>query len=181
MRLFWKLGYETTSMADLRASLGVTQASLYAAYGNKEALFREAVDLYVQTDGNTTVRALSRPGKAEDAIRATLQDAVDAFTAQDAPGGCLLVLGAINCSVENTAVREHLASLRRETIERMTRRFEQAQDEGELGRQISAASLAGYYATVLHGLSLSAKDGIPREVLNQIVKLAMAVWPDARE
>ncbi len=181
MRLFWKLGYEATSMADLRASLGITQASLYAAYGNKEALFREAVDLYVQTDGNTTTRALSRPGKARDAIHAMLQDAVDAFTAHGAPGGCLLVLGAANCTVQNRAVQDHLASLRQGTLETITRRLELAQHEGELSTNLSMANLAAYYAMVLHGLSLPARDGASRKDLTEIVNLAMAVWPGTRE
>ena len=181
MRLFWKLGYEATSMADLRGSLGITQASLYAAYGNKEALFREAVDLYVRTDGNTTARALSRPGTARDAIYAMLQDAVDAFSAHGAPGGCLLVLGATNCTVENRAVQDHLAGLRQGTLKTITRRLKQAQYEGELSGNVPVTNLAGYYAMVLHGLSLPARDGATREELTQIVNLAMAVWPGTQE
>ena len=178
MRLFWTRGYEATSMADLRADLGVTQASLYAAYGNKEALFREAVDLYARTDGNTTVRALSRPGKARDAIHAMLQDAVDAFTVNDAPGGCFIVLGAINCTVQNVAVQEHLASLRKGTIKSITNRLEQAQQLGELSKDLSTANMAGYFAMVLHGLSLSARDRASREELTDIVNLSMTIWPE---
>ena len=177
MRIFWKLGYEATSMADLRAGLGVTQASLYAAYGNKEALFREAVELYQRTDGDTTVRALSQPGSAKDAIQAMLQGAVETFSAKGAPGGCLIVLGATNCTAENRAVQQYLASLRQATLERIARRLKLAQKEGELPKSVSVRNLAGYYATVLHGLSLPARDGASREELTSIVSLAMAVWP----
>ena len=168
-------------MADLRAGLGITQASLYAAYGSKEALFREVVDLYRRTDGSTTDRALSRPGSAKEAIRTMLQDAVDVFTARGAPGGCLLVLGATNCTVNNRAVQQHLTSLRKESISNIARRLQLAQDAGELNREVSVASLAGYYATVLHGLSIPARDGVSREDLMQIADLAMAAWPDACE
>ena len=181
MRLFWKLGYEATSMADLRACLGITQASLYAAYGNKEALFREAVDLYLRTDGSTTTRALSRPGTAKGAIHAMLQDAVDAFTVPGAPGGCLLVLGATNFAIENRAVQEHLASLRQETRKNIERRFKQAQEQGELNTDCPITDLAGFYAMVLHGLSLPARDGASHEELTQIVNLAMAIWPHTRK
>lgn len=177
MHLFWKQGYEATSMADLRKALGVTQASLYAAYGNKETLFRESVELYLRTDGNTTVRALSRPGSARDAVHAMLQDAVDAFTAHGTPGGCLIVLGATNCSANNRAVQEHLASLRHATLQRITKRFKQAQDQGELGKDVSVVDLAGYYAMVLHGLSIPASDGVSREELTRAVNLAMTTWP----
>ncbi len=178
MRLFWSLGYEATSMADLRAGLGINQASLYAAYGNKETLFREAVDLYVRTDGSTTVRALSQPGRARDSIHAMLQDAVAAFTRDGAPRGCFIVLGATNCSVDNIAVQEYLAGLREETLKNITERLKQAQDEGELSKDLSSAHLAGYYAMVLHGLSLPARDGASREELTRIVNFAMTVWPD---
>ena len=167
-------------MAELRAELGITQASLYAAYGNKEALFHEAVELYLRTDGDTTMRALSQPGKAKDAVRAMLQGAAHAFTVQGAPGGCLLVLGATNCTVENRAVQEHLASLRQETIKNIIRRLKQGQDQGELAKDLSIANLAGYYAMVLHGLSVPARDGASRKELMEIVELAMATWPEDR-
>ena len=76
MRVFWSMGYEATSMADLRAALGINQASLYAAYGSKEALFRETVDLYLRTDGVATARALAADLSTRDAIHAMLQDGV---------------------------------------------------------------------------------------------------------
>ena len=99
MRIFWSLGYDATSMADLRAALGITQASLYAAFGSKEQLFREAVDLYRRTAGFNTARALTIDSSAREAIHAMLQAAVDAYTAPGAPGGCLVILGATNCTV----------------------------------------------------------------------------------
>ena len=88
MHLFWSRGYDATSMADLRAGLGITQASLYAAFGNKEQLFREAVDLYRQTAGFSSTHALATGVSAREAIHAMLQAAVDAFSAPGAPGGC---------------------------------------------------------------------------------------------
>ena len=179
MRLFWAQGYEATSMADLRGALGVTQASLYAAYGSKEALFREAVELYLLTEGRSTTEALSRPGRARDAVHAMLLDGVKTLTTDGAPRGCLIVLGATNCAVENRAVQEYLTVLRRETRQRITGRLREAQARGELGAEFPVASLAGYYAMVLHGLSLPARDGATREELTAVVNLAMAAWPEA--
>jgi AcrR family transcriptional regulator len=114
MHLFWSRGYDAISMADLRAELGITQASLYAAFGSKEQLFREAVDLYRQTAGLSTTRALTTGPTAFKAIYAMLQAAVDAFCAPSAPGGCLLILGATNCAVESQPVQDHLLSIRRQ-------------------------------------------------------------------
>src|SRR5271156_6526779 len=114
MRLFWSRGYDAISMADLRAELGITQASLYAAFSNKEKLFYEAVELYRHTAGFSTTAALATGANAREAIRAMLQAAVDAFSAPDAPGGCLLILGATNCPIESKTVQDHLLSIRRE-------------------------------------------------------------------
>jgi len=101
MRLFWSRGYDAVSMADLRAELGITQASLYAAFVSKEQLFHDAVELYRQTVGFSTTAALATGHSAREAIHAMLQAAVDAYSAPDSPGGCLLILGATNCPVES--------------------------------------------------------------------------------
>jgi AcrR family transcriptional regulator len=132
MQLFWLLGYDSTSMADLRAELGVTQASLYAAFGTKEQLFREAVNLYRRTTGFSTTRALASGATAREAIHGMLQAAVDAFSAPDAPGGCLLILGATNCALENKAVQDYLLLLRRQISQSISERLKKGQRDGDV-------------------------------------------------
>jgi AcrR family transcriptional regulator len=97
MRIFWSLGYEATSMADLRAALGITQASLDAAFGSKEQLFREAVDLYYRTTGLTTARALAFDSSAREAIHAMLKDAVGQREG-DVPKAAPIVVLAAYCA-----------------------------------------------------------------------------------
>src|ERR1700722_4938464 len=174
MHLFWSRGYDAISMADLRAGLGITQASLYAAFGSKEQLFREAVDLYRRTAGFSTTRALAIETSAREAIHAMLQAAVDAFSAPGAPGGCLLILGATNCAVENKAVQDHLLSIRRQISQAILTRLKQGQQDGDVATTMPLAALAAYYTTVLHGLALQSRDGASRKTLTQIVELAMA-------
>lgn len=176
MRLFWERGYESTSTADLRAHSGLTQASLYAAFDNKESLFREAVALYRQTAGITTQRALATGQTAKDSMRALLQDAVDTFTAKDAPGGCLLVLGAVNCSPENEATQAHLRALRRETEHSILKRLERGQKDGDVPKEAPIQALASFYTTVLHGLSIQSRDGVSRSAMIGAVECAMASW-----
>jgi AcrR family transcriptional regulator len=176
MQLFWARGYDAVSMADLRAELGVTQASLYAAFGDKEQLFREAVELYRRTAGLSTTRALAIDSSAQKAIHAMLQAAVDAFSAPEAPGGCLLILGAINCAVENRAVQDHLLSIRLQISQSILERLKRGQHDGDVPKAAPIMALAAYYSTVLHGLALQSKDGASRKTLTQVVGFAMTDW-----
>ena len=163
-------------MADLRAALGINQASLYAAYGSKEALFRETVALYLKTDGAATARALASDLSARDAIHAMLQDGVDMFMADDATRGCLLVLSAMNCTVENKGVQDYLSSLRDQTRVAIETRLRLGQRKGEVPKTASVKALAAFYATVLHGLSIQARDGSSRKILTAVVKCSMDAW-----
>jgi AcrR family transcriptional regulator len=176
MQLFWARGYDATSMADLRAGLGITQASLYAAFGDKEQLFREAVDLYRRTAGLSTTIALAINSSTREAIHAMLQAAVDAFSAPGAPGGCLLILGATNCAIENKAVQDHLLSIRRQISQSILERLKRGQHDGDIPKDALVVALTAYYSTVLHGLALQSRDGASRKTLTQVVEFAMADW-----
>jgi AcrR family transcriptional regulator len=176
MRLFWSRGYDAISMADLRAELGITQASLYAAFGNKEQLFQEAVVLYRQTAGFSTTAALATGADAREAIRTMLQAAVDAFSAPDAPGGCLLILGATNCPMESKTVQDHLLSIRREISQSILDRLKLGQHDCDVPTTAPVATLAAYFSTILHGLALQSRDGASRKTLTQVVEVAMANW-----
>jgi AcrR family transcriptional regulator len=176
MRLFWSRGYDAVSMADLRAELGITQASLYAAFGSKEQLFREAVNLYRQTAAFSTTDALAKGANAREAIHAMLQAAVDAFSAPDAPGGCLLILGATNCAIENKGVQDYLLSIRRKISQSIRDRLKQGQQDGDIPKTAPVVALTAYCSTVLHGLALQSKDGASQKTLTQVVELAMANW-----
>jgi AcrR family transcriptional regulator len=174
--MFWALGYDATSMADLRGALGLTQASLYAAFGSKEQLFREAVDLYRQTVSVATARALGTGLSAREAIHAMLQTAIDAYTAPGWPRGCLVILGATNYAMESKAVHDHLLSIRREVSQSILDRLKRGQHEGDVPKAVPIDDVAAYYATVMNGLALQSRDGIPRKTLSQVAEIAMANW-----
>jgi AcrR family transcriptional regulator len=176
MRIFWSLGYDATSMADLRVGLGITQASIYAAFGSKEQLFHEAVDLYRRTAGLSTARALAANSSAHEAIHAMLQAAVDAYTAPGTPRGCLVILGAINCATGNKEIQSHLLSIRRQVSQSILDRLKHGQHDGDVPRTAPIIALAVYYSTVLHGLALQARDGVSRKTLTEVVEFAMANW-----
>lgn len=177
MDLFWQRGYEGTSMKDLTEATGVASASIYASFGSKEALFREAVALNAATQGQPPRIALREQPTAYEAIHAMLRAVADTITLPDSPRGCMLVLSAPTGAVENHPVREFLATVRRAQFSEIRERLARGVRDGDLA--VSADRLDGiarYYTTVMHGLSVQARDGASRAELETVVTCAMAAW-----
>ncbi|MER6700927.1 TetR/AcrR family transcriptional regulator [Streptomyces fimicarius] len=176
METFWEFGYEGTKLTDLTAAMGINSASLYNTFGSKEQLFREAVALYDSTTGSATNRALREAPTARAAVEAMLRGNIDTFTDPATPSGCMIVLSATNCSHQNRKVAEHLSWWRRTSVTDLEKRLERAVEEGELAPETDVRSVAAFYATILHGLSIEARDGVPLERLRSTVDHAVALW-----
>jgi AcrR family transcriptional regulator len=173
--VFWQLGYEGTTLADLQNAMGGLNApSLYAAFGSKEALFREAIELHIRTYGERPSHALDTTPEARAAIEAMLYAVADAYSQPGKPHGCLLVLGAINCTRENQGIQEHLRDLRQQREKAIRRRLERGVAEGDLSPRADTSALASYCSTVIDGLALQARDGASRKSLRTTARLAMA-------
>ena len=175
--VFWAQGYEGATLSDLQAAMGgIGAPSFYAAFGSKEELFREAVEMYRATVGTPMLRALIGHQTAHASIEAMLRAAMESFCHRDHPRGCLLVLGAISCTRASANVQEHLRAFRLQTLEHIQRRLERGVTEGDVPANFDLAGLAAFYTTVLHGLSIQARDGAARETLTTTVDYAMAAW-----
>ena len=179
MEVFWRRGYEGASISDLTAAMGINAPSLYAAFGCKEALFREAVALYDTLEGSATERALREAPTARAAIEAMLRDNADIYTDPDKPSGCLIVLGATTWTPHNESVRDYLTGLRRLTFDAIRGRIERGVDDGDVPPGTDAGALAAFFNTVLEGLSIQARDGTSREQMHAIVDRALAGWDAA--
>lgn len=159
MLVFWSKGFEETSMNDLTEVMGIRSASLYAAFGSKEALFREAVAFYQDTVAPRIWSSFEEEATVEDAIGSFLMRTADAFSSSEFPAGCLIVLGAHHAKEGESAVGDELRLRRGGDIARLRRRFERAVCEGELPGAFDSAAAAGFYAALQAGMSVLARDG----------------------
>jgi len=177
MEVFWSLGYEGATLAELQEAMGgITAPSFYAAFGSKEELFREAVELYSSTLGLPMMKALDEQPAARASIQALLDAAVEAFTKPGRPRGCMLVLGAMNSAPENKNVQDYLRGLRARRQKVIQRRLRRGIAERDLASSVDAAALASFITTVVDGLAIQARDGASRKDLKFAVRCAMAAW-----
>jgi AcrR family transcriptional regulator len=177
LRVFRERGYEGTSMADLQDALGgLSPPSIYAAFGSKEELFKEAVELYRVPIRAAAERALAEASTTKAAIESILRSTVVTVTEPGEPRGCLLVQGAITCSPASDNVQEYLHQLRLDTHRLVTKRLKAGLSAGDLPAGTDIAAVASFYTTVLHGLAIQARDGASRASLTAAVDCAVAAW-----
>ncbi|WP_455815217.1 TetR/AcrR family transcriptional regulator [Pseudomonas graminis] len=176
--LFWRHGYEGTSMSDLVAALGIASARIYKAFGSKEQLFREAIGHYEQQEGGFAERALQHP-EIQVAIREMLKQAVHLFARPDAPLGCMVVSATGALSDDHSLLSEWLMQQRTRRTQGIVERMQQAAEAGQLIAGTEAENLGNYYATVLHGLSVQARDGVSREALYRVVECSLLLLQSA--
>ena len=175
LTVFWRHGYEGASMADLTAAMGITKPSLYAAFGNKEQLFRRALDLYEREKlayVDTALEAPSPRGVAERLLRGTL-----ALQTGGDPRGCLAMIAGTPCGAEAESMKEEVASRRASSKAALTRRFASFEADGLLPPGLEAAALAQYLFALIQGLALQAGAGATPMELEQLVETSLAVWP----
>jgi len=176
MLLFWRHGYEATSLSDLTAAMGVTAPSIYTAFGDKRRLFLEAVDRYL-SGPVTSDSIIEAAATAEEAAWGLLRAAAIGFTGVDSPPGCLLASSAISCSAAAADVQGELAAIRRRIEARLHDKIVQAIEAYEVAADADADALAGHVMTVIQGMSTLARDGAPREKLMRVAATAMLAWP----
>jgi AcrR family transcriptional regulator len=176
MNLFWERGYEGTFVADLTQAMSINKPSLYAAFGCKAAVFREAVALYDAVEGEPVQQALDKEPTARAAVEAVPRHNAQAYADPTKPRGCMVVLSSLLGAVESLEVREFLKESRKHGEASLRCRIERGIIDGDLPSTADAAKLAAFVRTVMHGLSVQARDGAACAELDTIVNCAMAGW-----
>jgi TetR/AcrR family transcriptional regulator, copper-responsive repressor len=175
MEVFWKHGFEGASLNELTEAMGINPPSLYAAFGDKEHLFLEAVERYQSRHGEACPYADERT--ARGSVERLLTYTATEFSRPCNPRGCLMVMAASTSSTSSAALQSALAQRRDAAKTRLKARIDQGLKEGELPPGTNTAALADFYSTVLAGMSLQARDGATRKSLMATVAAAMRAWP----
>lgn len=176
MRLFWSKGYGGASLAELTQVMGINAPSLYAAFGSKDALFREAVAHYSEHHGVDIWRALEETPSAREAIERFLLATARAYSIPGDPPGCLIVLGAQYDLGDGNAAHCELRTRRRENLRQIADRLARAVAEGELPTHFAVEDAAAFYLSVQTGMSVLARDGANRDTLEAVARAAMLGW-----
>ncbi|MCG6204403.1 TetR/AcrR family transcriptional regulator [Rhodopseudomonas sp. HC1] len=175
LHVFWRKGYEGTSMSDLTEAMGITKPSLYAAFGNKEDLFRKALDRYVDGPGGYYQAGLEKP-TAREVVEHILFGAADAMTDPDNPG-CLAVQGALCCGEAAETIKQELAARRAKSEQQLCERLGRSIAEGDLPASADAGDLARYVSAILQGIAVQAAGGASRDQLRKLADMALRSWP----
>lgn len=179
MLLFWKHGYEATSLAELTAAMGVTPPSVYAAFGDKKRLFLEAVNRYL-TLSSWSAQLIDEAPTAREAAFGLMRQCAINYTGKTTPRGCLVATGAISCSSAASDVQHYLADIRRGVEDKLADRIAKAVAADELPPDTDARALAAHVIAVIYGMSTLARDGASRAKLLRVAETAMNAWPPER-
>jgi AcrR family transcriptional regulator len=176
LHVFWEKGYAGTSITELTEAMGINPPSLYAAFGNKEKLFKKALDRYEDSRDQILEEAFAAP-TAREAVTRLLEGTAERLSDKCNPRGCLMVQGALSGGEECEAVKRDLASRRARVEALIRKRLRRAKREGDLPSDADAAALARFVATVMHGMAVQAAGGAAPKELRAIVNTALRAWP----
>src|SRR6202795_5170448 len=179
LEVFWRKGYEGASLSDLTKAMRINRPSLYAAFGDKEKLFRKVLDRYAEGPASHSRAALQELA-SRAVVERLLYGTADMLTSEANPRGCLWVQGALACGNSADSVRKELISRRLGGEVALRQRLKRAVMEGDLPPDANPASLARYIAIIIQGMSVQAAGGATRSQLRRIIDIALLSWPSRR-
>lgn len=175
MRVFWEKGYAGASMTDLTAAMGIASPSLYAAFGSKEGLYREAIEHYVAVFSPSFWGVMDLP-TARESVEGLLRNAACVFSDVGSPTGCMVMQTAMEEAALSPELAGSLCQMRASNADTLARRLQRGVEDGDVAPGTDIRAVADFYATVHKGLSLSARGGAGADELDSVVTSAMAAW-----
>lgn len=172
MLLFWERGFEGTSMADLTQAMGINPPSIYAAFGDKHALFQLAVKRYTEMRAQYAGKALEEP-TLERFIRALFDNTVAFLTTPGHPARCMTLSGAVGCSVDASPARDLMTETRKQNEVALRKRLLKARKSGELPKNVNVDDYTRYLSTIISGLSIQAANGSTKAELKRTAQMAL--------
>jgi AcrR family transcriptional regulator len=172
MRVFWEKGYEGATLTDLTGAMRINRSSMWAAFGNKEELFKRAFGRYIDTYQGYIREALQKH-TIREVIESSLRGTVDFLATPGNPKGCLSVHGALAVGDEADPIKQWLIQLRKDGLSLARKRFEQAKRSGDLGEDVDPAALTRYVAALIQGLGVQHASGATKAELMKVVGLAL--------
>lgn len=179
VEVFWKHGFQDASMHELTEAMGLSKPSLYAAFGDKEALYLKTLERYVQLLIERHAAALNDEADGRRAVEGFLRSLAKMLADPALPGGCFIINGTADCggstipATVELALRAALQGSEMMVLERLVR----AQREGDLPEAAMPEALAAMFGSLIAGLAVLAKSGASEAKLNTVIDTAMAVWP----
>src|ERR1700726_3700242 len=176
MRVFWEKGYEGSTLADLTEAMGINRSSMYATFGDKEALFRLAIARYAEGPAAYVREALEQPA-ARAVVEALLRGALELLTDPSHPRGCLSVQGALACGSDAEPMKQAMIEWRKQGESEIQKRLQRARTEGDLAKDVNPGDLARYISTVLTGLGVQAANGSTRAEMARVADMVLRSMP----
>jgi len=177
MKLYWRHGFDGTTTARLAAEMGITPPSLYAAFGSKEGLFREALDLYSRKNGGFITESFAEGGTIRAQIARMMRKAAHQFSQEDGCRGCMIATGELHAAPDTSAMAHLLKSLRMNALDAILARLGEARQTGELPAGANILALATFFAATIQGMAVQARDGAAEDLLEALADLSMKAWP----
>jgi AcrR family transcriptional regulator len=174
MRVFWAKSYEGATMSDLTEAMGINRSSMYAAFGDKESLYKLALAKYREGPMTYIRRALEKPALRE-VLESLLRGTVDFLSTPGNPKGCLSVQGALACGTAAEPVKEATIDWRQQGEAAIRKRFRRAQTEGDWIGEVSAVDLTRFVSSVMAGIGVQAASGASKSEMNSVVDIALRV------
>lgn len=176
MLMFWQNGYPGTSLTDLTTAMEINKPSLYAAFGNKEKLFNQAIALYLTKHGLVHSNfLLVKDLPIQTRIKNYLLSIANMLTDKELPKGCFICISTSEVAGSRLpeSTSEEIKDINQQTLLFLTDFFEQEKQLGHVNNDLDSAGMADYLLTLQFGLAVSARNGSHIEALTTVITIAV--------